>query len=188
VSAVPPIAVVERSYGRDEERECHPFLQVVLPKRGRLEMVVGDVRCAADGGTYAVVAPGADHAFRAPLPNRFLVVDLAPGPKPESLGKPFRPIDPRIDALARLLAVETKSGSVSDPLVTDAQVPYARALLWECPVPRSARPAADTPSAEQHPRCRREPVDGALDPCRDRRWPPASDRPMRRGSSAEPSG
>lgn len=111
-------------------------------------MVVGDIRGAAEGGTFAVVAPGVNDVFRAPTPNRFLVVDLAPGPKPESMGKPFRPIDPRIDALARLLAVETKSGSVSDPLVADAQARYARALLWACPVPRSARPPAATPSAE----------------------------------------
>jgi hypothetical protein len=187
VSAVRPIAVVERSYERDEERECHPILQVVLPKRGRLEMVVGDVRCAADGGTYAVVAPGADHAFRAPLPNRFLVVDLAPGPELESARKPFRPIDPRIDALARLLSVEARMGSFGDPLVADALARYTRTLLEDRTVPRAKEPTTVAPLTERI----RDVVESRLaEPLTlaEIAVAAASDRSMRRGSSAEPSG
>ena len=128
-TTAPALTVAERTYGPDERRERHPFVQLVLPKRGRLDMAIAGHHGAAEGDTCAVVPADADHAYRSPGPNRFLVVDLGPSAPPPHTGDPFRPIDARLEAFARLLAVEARLGSLADPLVADALARYAAALL-----------------------------------------------------------
>ena len=136
---------------------------------------------------------GKGHGLRQPALDdsadvlRFLVVDLAPGPELESARKPFRPIDPRIDALARLLSVEARMGSFGDPLVADALARYTRTLLEDRTVPRAKEPTTVAPLTERI----RDVVESRLaEPLTlaEIAVAAASDRSMRRGSSAEPSG
>jgi AraC-like DNA-binding protein len=112
-------------------------------------MVIAGVRGAAEGETFAVVPPGADHTFRSPAPNRFLVVDLVPGPDAIPAGAPFRPVDARLDAFSRLLAIEARVGSFSDPLVGDALWRYALTIVSGRRLNRTDAPTVALPLAER---------------------------------------
>lgn len=65
-----------RSYTHVTESHDHPFWQVVLPVRGRLDMEVGGRAGFVQPGQGAVIPAGTAHAFQAEGDNRFLVADV----------------------------------------------------------------------------------------------------------------
>lgn len=72
-----------KSYGADIERHAHDFHQIVLPRRGRLEMEIAGrngavVASMPNAVAWAAVIPaGESHAFQAGQGDQFVVLDLA---------------------------------------------------------------------------------------------------------------
>ena len=64
-----------RSYGGEAKLHCHEFHQIVLPRRGRLELEIGGRGGHVETGRGAFIAAGTRHAFRAEGQNRFAVLD-----------------------------------------------------------------------------------------------------------------
>ena len=65
-----------RSYGGELGRHRHPFHQCVLPDRGTLEIETGAGSRRVGGSCGLLIPAGEFHAFRAPGPNRFVVIDF----------------------------------------------------------------------------------------------------------------
>ena len=127
------IAVHQRDYSPETLIHLHPYAQVVLPERGRLDLLIDGRRGAVWQSEYAVVAPETEHICWADQPTRCLVVDLpqpllaeatANGPEWWS-GSAFRSFDARVRALTHLLRVESGAGGLDDPLVAEALGRYA---------------------------------------------------------------
>ena len=138
-------AVSERSYAAEPRAECHPFLQLVVPVRGRLDMVIaGQAGYAADA-QFAQVPLGTEHRYWADRPNRLLIIDLSPelfverqGLTPPRLDSPFRPIGERMLLFASLLRAELMRGGLQDSLVVESLGRYACTLLAEAAEPGRA--------------------------------------------------
>ena len=73
-----PFSASERSYSDAPRTERHPFLQLVVPVRGRLDMVIAGQHGYAGDTQFARVPPGIEHRFWANQPNRLLILDLSP--------------------------------------------------------------------------------------------------------------
>jgi AraC family transcriptional regulator len=127
------ITVTERTYTPGTLIHRHPYAQVVLPDRGRLDLVIAGQRGAVAGTGYAVVTPETEHICWADRPTRCLVVDLprpllaeacttGPGGWERSS---FRPFDDRARSLAHLLRIESRAGGLNEPLVAEALGRYA---------------------------------------------------------------
>lgn len=115
-----------RRYGEDAPPHVHGFDQIVLPRRGVLEMEIEGRGGRVDPGRAAVVPPGARHAFAASGENLFVVADIG-----GDLMKPFerlreRPFAPVTGAVRGLLdflageapgAIETGVASLWTPLL-----------------------------------------------------------------------
>ncbi len=65
-----------RSYPRDEESHSHPFVQVLLPLAGDMELEVEGSSDLVGAGQGAIVPPDARHAFRGLGENRFAILDV----------------------------------------------------------------------------------------------------------------
>ena len=121
-----PAELSFRRYGADAPPHAHGFDQIVLPRRGVLEMEIDGKGGRVDPGRAAVVPPGARHAFAASGENLFVVADIG-----EALMKPFerlreRPFAPVTGAVRGLLdflsgeapgAIETGVASLWTPLL-----------------------------------------------------------------------
>jgi AraC-like DNA-binding protein len=131
--------VSERSYADAPTVERHPFWQVVLPQRGRLEMEIANVRGCAGERWYALVPVGVDHRYWASGPNRFLILDLAPelvAETADALDRRTRASDPafplldeRAAALGTLLQAELNRGNLAEHLIAESLGLYAASLL-----------------------------------------------------------
>lgn len=147
------LQVSERSYADVPVVERHPFWQVVLPRRGRLEMEIADQRGCAGAAWYALVPVGVEHRFWAAGPNRFLILDLATElmakaedtfarhAAPPTSAFPF--LDERVSALGTILQGELARGNLREPLVADTLGLYAATLILS---PDDARLASDRSS------------------------------------------
>lgn len=98
-----PAELSFRRYGEDAPPHAHAFDQIVLPRRGVLEMEIDGRGGRVDPGRAAIVPPGARHAFAASGENLFVVADIG-----EALMKPFerlreRPFAPVTGAVRGLL-------------------------------------------------------------------------------------
>ena len=71
-----PAELSFRRYGADAPPHAHAFDQIVLPRRGVLEMEIDGKGGRVDPGRAAVVPPGARHAFAATGENLFVVADI----------------------------------------------------------------------------------------------------------------
>jgi AraC-like DNA-binding protein len=115
-----------RRYGEDAPPHVHGFDQIVLPRRGVLEMEIDGKGGRVDPGRAAVVPPGVRHAFAASGENLFVVADIG-----GTLMKPFerlreRPFAPVTGAVRGLLdflsgeapgAIETGVARLWTPLL-----------------------------------------------------------------------
>ncbi len=138
----PEISVIARTYSPQTLIHRHPYAQVVLPDRGRLDLVIAGCRGAVTGNEYAFVTPETEHRCWADIsagPTRCLVVDLPvslfditsrPGEPP-----PFRALDARSSALFQLLRIESASGGLDDGLVADSLGRYAVRAFSDNPTP-----------------------------------------------------
>lgn len=108
------VALHVRSYGAPDVADRHPFAQLVLPLEGMLELEIGGRGVRADPLHGAVVAPGAWHAQRGPVPNRSLIVDidagnvgiaLAHGPWARLLERPCAPLDAAARKLVEFMGI-----------------------------------------------------------------------------------
>lgn len=133
----------ERSYTDVPQTERHPFLQLVVPVRGRLDMVIAGQAGYAGDAQFAQVPAGTEHCYWADRPNRLLILDLSPElvidvpeQAPARLDAPFRAIDERMLLFASLLRAELARGGLQEPLVAESLGRYASTLLVD--VARSA--------------------------------------------------
>lgn len=127
------LQVDERTYGAEPRSHYHSYCQVLLPAQGRIALVCPGERGWVGGGTMAVIAPGVEHCYHAPGPNRVVVADFAvdsPGAGPAlEHESTFRAQDSRLLGLTATLQSEARSGGLEDPLVADALLRYLLAAL-----------------------------------------------------------
>lgn len=105
-----PAELSFRRYGADAPPHAHAFDQIVLPRRGVLEMEIDGKGGRVDPGRAAVVPPGARHAFAATGENLFVVADIGGDlmKRYERLReRPFAPVTGAVRGLLDFLSGET---------------------------------------------------------------------------------
>lgn len=146
-----PAELSFRRYGQDAPPHAHAFDQIVLPRRGVLEMEIDGRGGRVDPGRAAVVPPGARHAFAASGDNLFVVADIGGAlMKPfECLReRPFAPVTGAVRGLLDYLAPSHKDGEgpgAIDGGVASLWTPLLLRGLSAAPIqvdPRLARAAA----------------------------------------------
>lgn len=121
-----PAELSFRRYGADAPPHVHDFDQIVLPRRGVLEMEIDGKGGRVDPGRAAVVPPGARHAFAASGENLFVVADIGGAlmrPFEALRERPFAPVTGAVRGLLDYLAgeapgaIETGVASLWTPLL-----------------------------------------------------------------------
>lgn len=141
-----PAELSFRRYGEDAPPHAHAFDQIVLPRRGVLEMEIDGKGGRVDPGRAAVVPPGARHAFAASGENLFVVADIGGGlmrPFEHLRERPFAPVTGAVRGLLDFLAGEAP-GAI-DAAVAGLWTPLLLRGLSAAPVavdPRLARAVA----------------------------------------------
>ncbi|MBO9709221.1 MAG: helix-turn-helix domain-containing protein [Caulobacter sp.] len=135
-----PAQLSLRRYGADGEAHAHDdFDQIVLPRRGVLEMEVDGRGGRVQAGQAVLVPSGARHAFAAEGDNLFVVADIG-----SSLFAPFEALRQRT-----FLPVNAPVRGLLDFVCGDAarQVEDEVAALW-APLLLRALAAGGPPSAD----------------------------------------
>ncbi|WP_425995658.1 hypothetical protein [Caulobacter sp. DWR1-3-2b1] len=104
-----PAQLSFRRYGQDAPPHAHAFDQIVLPRRGVLEMEIDGRGGRVDPGHAAIVGPGARHAFAASGENLFVVADIGSAlmaPFERLRDRPFAPVTGAVRGLLDFLAGE----------------------------------------------------------------------------------
>lgn len=141
-----PAELSFRRYGEDAPPHVHAFDQIVLPRRGVLEMEIDGRGGRVDPGRAAVVPPGARHAFAASGENLFVVADIGGTlmrPFERLRERPFAPVTGAVRGLLDYLAGEAPG--VIETGVASLWTPLLLRGLSAAPVnidPRLARAAA----------------------------------------------
>lgn len=141
-----PAELSFRRYGEDAPPHVHAFDQIVLPRRGVLEMEIDGKGGRVDPGRAAVVPPGARHAFAASGENLFVVADIGGAlmkPFERLRETPFAPVTGAVRGLLDYLAGEAP-GAI-DGGVASLWTPLLLRGLSAAPInidPRLARAAA----------------------------------------------
>jgi AraC-like DNA-binding protein len=141
-----PAELSFRRYGEDAPPHDHAFDQIVLPRRGVLEMEIDGKGGRVDPGRAAIVPPGARHAFAACGENLFVVADIGGvlmAPFERLRDKPFAPVTGAVRGLLDYLAGE-RPGAI-EPGVASLWTPLLLHGLSAAPIdvdPRLARAAA----------------------------------------------
>ena len=121
-----PAELSFRRYGEDAPPHAHDFDQIVLPRRGVLEMEIDGKGGRVDPGRAAVVPPGARHAFAASGENLFVVADIGGAlmrPFERLRERPFAPVTGAVRGLLDYLsgeapgAIETAVAALWTPLL-----------------------------------------------------------------------
>jgi len=121
-----PAELSFRRYGEDAPPHAHGFDQIVLPRRGVLEMEIDGKGGRVDPGRAAVVPPGVRHAFAASGENLFVVADIGGAlmaPFERLRERPFAPVTGAVRGLLEYLAgeapcaIETGVASLWTPLL-----------------------------------------------------------------------
>ena len=98
-----------RRYGEGAPPHVHAFDQIVLPRRGVLEMEIDGRGGRVDPGRAAIVGPGVRHAFAASGENLFVVADIGQAlmtPFERLRERPFAPVTGAVRGLLDFLAGE----------------------------------------------------------------------------------
>jgi len=141
-----PAELSFRRYGEDAPPHVHAFDQIVLPRRGVLEMEIDGQGGRVDPGRAAVVPPGARHAFAASGENLFVVADIGGAlmkPFERLREQPFAPVTGAVRGLLEYLAGEAPGAIESG--VASLWTPLLLRGLSAAPIdidPRLARAAA----------------------------------------------
>ena len=122
-----------RSYGGEAELHCHDFHQIVLPRRGRLELEIGGKGGRVETGRGAFITAGTRHAFRAEGQNRFVVLDT--GDPAFGIGAldglaetGFFPLSPSVQSLIDFLGAMTEAAAPA-PLIAHWRSLFHAALV-----------------------------------------------------------
>lgn len=146
-----PAELSFRRYGEDAPPHAHAFDQIVLPRRGVLEMEIDGRGGRVDPGRAAVVPPGARHAFAASGENLFVVADIGGAlmkPFERLREQPFAPVTGAVRGLLEYLALSHKDGEALGAIesgVASLWTPLLLRGLSAAPIdidPRLARAAA----------------------------------------------
>ncbi|PZR30954.1 AraC family transcriptional regulator [Caulobacter segnis] len=143
-----PAELSFRRYGEDAPPHAHAFDQIVLPRRGVLEMEIDGRGGRVDPGRAAVVPPGTRHAFAASGENLFVVADIGGAlmkPFERLRERPFAPVSGAVRGLLEFLAGEAPGaidtgvaslwtplllrGLSAAPLAVDPRLARAMALI-----------------------------------------------------------
>lgn len=156
------LTVAARSYDAERRSHRHGFVQVLLPERGRLRLLIEGESGVVDAARLAVVPAGAEHTYWADGPgaNRVLVADLPAGMVPEAREEraapdrlappgPFLAMGPRFGLLAAALRSELDGGGLGDPLVADALGRYLAAAVLGRPTAPASERGAVSPAARR---------------------------------------
>lgn len=141
-----PAELSFRRYGEDAPPHAHDFDQIVLPRRGVLEMEIDGKGGRVDPGRAAVVPPGSRHSFAASGENLFVVADIGGAlmrPFERLRERPFAPVTGAVRGLLEYLAGE-RPGAI-DTGVASLWTPLLLRGLSAAPIsvdPRLARAAA----------------------------------------------
>jgi AraC-like DNA-binding protein len=146
-----PAELSFRRYGEDAPPHDHAFDQIVLPRRGVLEMEIDGKGGRVDPGRAAVVPPGTRHAFAASGENLFVVADIGGAlmrPFERLRERPFAPVTGAVRGLLEYLALSQKDGEAPGAIETGVASLWTPLLLRglsAAPIdidPRLARAAA----------------------------------------------
>lgn len=135
-----PAELSFRRYGEDAPPHVHAFDQIVLPRRGVLEMEIEGQGGRVDPGRAAVVPPGARHAFAASGENLFVVADIGGAlmaPFERLRERPFAPVTGAVRGLLDFLSGEAP-GAV-DAAVAGLWTPLLLRGLSAAPIALDAR-------------------------------------------------
>jgi AraC-like DNA-binding protein len=141
-----PATLSFRRYGQDAPPHAHPYDQIVLPRRGVLEIEIDGQGGRVDPGRAAVVPPGSRHAFAASGENLFVVADIGGAlmkPFERLRERPFAPVTGAVRGLLDFLSGEAP-GAI-DGGVARLWTPLLLRGLSTAPIsidPRLARAAA----------------------------------------------
>ena len=111
-----PAELSFRRYRPEALSHVHDFDQIVLPRRGVLEIEIDGKGGRVDPGRAAVVPPGVRHAFAAQGENLFVVADIGGAlmkPFERLREKPFAPVTGAVHGLLAFLAGEAP-GAIDD--------------------------------------------------------------------------
>lgn len=146
-----PAELSFRRYGEDAPPHVHAFDQIVLPRRGVLEMEIDGRGGRVDPGRAAVIPPGARHAFAASGENLFVVADIGGTlmkPFERLRERPFAPVTGAVRSLLEYLTPSHEDGQAPGAIesgVASLWTPLLLRGLSAAPVdidPRLARAAA----------------------------------------------
>jgi AraC-like DNA-binding protein len=127
-----PAELSFRRYGQDAPPHAHAFDQIVLPRRGVLEMEIDGKGGRVDPGRAAVVPPGARHAFAASGENLFVVADIGGAlmrPFEALRERPFAPVTGAVRGLLDYLALSSKGSEAPGAIETGVASLWAPLLL-----------------------------------------------------------
>lgn len=146
-----PAELSFRRYGEDAPPHVHAFDQIVLPRRGVLEIEIDGRGGRVDPGRAAVIPPGARHAFAASGENLFVVADIGGTlmkPFERLRERPFAPVTGAVRGLLEYLTPSHEDGQAPGAIesgVASLWTPLLLRGLSAAPVdidPRLARAAA----------------------------------------------
>lgn len=146
-----PAELSFRRYGEDAPPHVHAFDQIVLPRRGVLEIEIDGRGGRVDPGRAAVIPPGARHAFAASGENLFVVADIGGTlmkPFERLRERPFAPVTGAVRSLLEYLTPSHEDGQAPGAIesgVASLWTPLLLRGLSAAPVdidPRLARAAA----------------------------------------------
>ena len=146
-----PAELSFRRYGEDAPPHAHDFDQIVLPRRGVLEMEIDGKGGRVDPGRAAVIPPGTRHVCAADGENLFVVADIDGAlmrPFERLRERPFAPVTGAVHGLLAFLAGEAP-GAIDDgvaglwtplllrglstaPIAVDSRLTRAAAMIEAC--------------------------------------------------------
>ncbi len=122
-----------RSYRHETPRECHPFVQIVLPVAGLLDIDVCGHQDRLSPSKGVLVHRNASHTQVSRVPNRSLVVDVDEQKVSAQIldrfsSRPFIPLSPQTMRLSHYMHQMIQAGE-TDAKACDAWAPILIASL-----------------------------------------------------------
>jgi AraC-like DNA-binding protein len=133
-----------RRYDDEVKLHRHDFHQIVLPRAGALHLDIDGRGGVVAQGRGAFIPAGSDHAFRAPGPNSFVVLDV-PAQDVRAVDSPFFVISPPLQHLLDFLG----GVGAQDDIPAAMREPWGALLLATIAGPRHVPASADAVIVER---------------------------------------